>query len=86
MLYGVVVVKPVPPWSTPKVPVDTKFLLPFVNTGLLAVSEESMMSARRMSERFVECINTCLTNWTPRKKFTLFKVEQETNFDKVGVI
>lgn len=50
------------------------------------MSNESMMSARRMSERFIECINTCLSNWTPRKKFTLFKVEQETNFDKVGVI
>lgn len=48
--------------------------------------EESMMSARRMSERFIECINTCLSNWTPRKRFTLFKVEQEPNFDKVGVI
>lgn len=49
-------------------------------------SEESMMSARRMSERFIECINTCLSNWMPRKKFTLFKVEQEPDFDKVGVI
>ena len=48
--------------------------------------EESMMSARRMSERFIECINTCLTNWTPRKRFTLFKVEQEPKFDKVGII
>lgn len=49
-------------------------------------SEESMMSARKMSERFVECINTCLAKWSPRKKFTLFKIEQETKFDKVGVI
>jgi len=49
-------------------------------------SQESMMSARRMSERFTECINTCLTSWTPRKRFTVFKVEQEPNFDKVGII
>ena len=48
--------------------------------------EESMMSARRMSERFIECINTCLTKWQPRKKFSLFKVEQEPNFDKVGIV
>ena len=43
-LLAVKVVRPVPPWSTPRVPVDTKFLLPLVNTGLLAVSEESMKS------------------------------------------
>jgi hypothetical protein len=43
-LLAVKVVRPVPPWSTPRVPVDTKFLLPFVNTGLLAVSEESIRS------------------------------------------
>jgi glycosyltransferase involved in cell wall biosynthesis len=49
-------------------------------------SQESMMSARRMSERFIECINTCLTSWTPRKRFSVFKVEQEQNFDKVGII
>jgi hypothetical protein len=49
-------------------------------------SQESMMSARCMSERFIECINTCLSLWTPRKRFTVFKVEQEPNFDKVGII
>ncbi len=41
-LLAVKVVKPVPPWSTPRVPVDTKFLLASVKTGLLAVNEESM--------------------------------------------
>jgi len=48
-LLAVKVVRPVPPWSTPRVPVDTKFLLPFVNTGLLAVSEESMMSLAELA-------------------------------------
>ena len=43
-LLAVSVVRPVPPWSTPSVPVDTKFLLPFVKTGLLAVSDESIKS------------------------------------------
>lgn len=50
--------------------------------------DESNMSAKRMSERFIECINTCLTNWTPRKKFTMYKInrQQKFNFDKVGIL
>jgi len=42
-LLAVKVARPVPPWSTPRVPVDTKFLLASVNTGLLAVRPESRM-------------------------------------------
>jgi hypothetical protein len=42
-LLSVKVVRPVPPWSTPRVPVDTKFLLASVKTGLLAVRPESRM-------------------------------------------
>jgi glycosyltransferase involved in cell wall biosynthesis len=47
---------------------------------------ESNMSARRMSERFIECIETCLEKWTPRKKFTMYKVEQSQKIEKSGVI
>jgi len=47
--------------------------------------DESNMSARRMGDRFIECINTCLEKWTPRKKFTTYKIEQAKKFEKVGV-
>ena len=47
---------------------------------------ESNMSAKRMSERFIECINSCLVNWTPRQKFTLYKVKQKQIIENSGVI
>lgn len=47
---------------------------------------ESNMSARRMGDRFIECINTCLEKWTPRKRFTTYKVEQAKKFEKVGIL
>ena len=47
---------------------------------------ESNMSARRMSERFIECIDTCLEKWTPRKKFTVYKVGQRKQIENPGVI
>ena len=47
---------------------------------------ESNMSARRMGDRFIECINTCLNNWTPRKRFTLYKVEPVNKLENVGVL
>jgi len=47
---------------------------------------ESNMSARRMGDRFIECINTCLEKWSPRRKFTLYKVEQSNKIEKVGVL
>jgi glycosyltransferase involved in cell wall biosynthesis len=47
---------------------------------------ESNMSARRMGDRFIECINTCLEKWTPRKRFTTYKIEQSKKFEKVGVL
>ena len=31
---------------------------------------ESNMSAKRMSERFIECIDECFEKWTPRKRFS----------------
>ena len=47
---------------------------------------ESNMSARKMSERFIECIDDCLEKWTPRKKFTMYKIEQLEKNEKSGVI
>ena len=48
--------------------------------------DESNMSARRMSERFIECIDECLEKWTPRKRFTLYKVTQKEINKNSGVI
>ena len=52
------------------------------------LGNESNMSAARMSDRFIECINTCLEQWTPREKFTMYKISQaeKHNFEKVGVL
>ena len=49
---------------------------------------ESNMSARRMGERFIECIDECLEKWTPRKKFTMYPVtrKKKYDFEKVGVL
>jgi glycosyltransferase involved in cell wall biosynthesis len=53
-----------------------------------AIGNESNYSARRMSERFIECINTCLDKWTPKEKFTMYTVplKQSYEFEKVGVL
>jgi glycosyltransferase involved in cell wall biosynthesis len=48
--------------------------------------DESNMSARGMSKRMSECIEDCFKNWTPRKKFTLYKIEQQKEIEKPGVI
>ena len=48
--------------------------------------DESNMSARKMSDRFIECIETCFKNWTPRKKFTMYKVEQAKQIEQPGVV
>ena len=47
---------------------------------------ESNMSAAGMSKRMSECIEECLTKWTPRKKFTMYKVTQKKKIEKPGVI
>ena len=53
-----------------------------------AIGDESNYSARKMSERFIECINTCLDNWTPKEKFTMYSVplKQSYEFEKIGVL
>jgi hypothetical protein len=38
-------------------------------------SDESMMSARKMSENVIEGINKTLANWKPREAFNFYKVE-----------
>lgn len=48
--------------------------------------DESNMSAKRMSYRFIECIDECLEKWTRRKKFSAFKVEQPNKIENPGVI
>ena len=48
---------------------------------------ESNMSARRMSERFMECMEECFKKWKPRKRFTLYNHKNiNTDIEKVGVI
>jgi hypothetical protein len=49
-------------------------------------STESNMSARRMGARMIECINTCLSNWTPRKKYSIYKVEKSKQKEQVGIL
>ena len=49
--------------------------------------DESNMSARRMGGRFIECIETCFKNWKPRKRFTLYKVNEiDMKINSTGVI
>jgi len=49
--------------------------------------DESNMSARRMGERFIECIEECFEKWTPRKRFTLFNTNEiDIDINKSGVI
>jgi glycosyltransferase involved in cell wall biosynthesis len=49
-------------------------------------SNESNMSARRMGERFIECINACFDNWKPRAKYTFMKVESPKKLENVGIL
>ena len=51
-----------------------------------ACGDESNYSSRRMGERFIECIDTCLEKWKPRKTFSLIKIEQIQEIEKPGVI
>jgi len=47
---------------------------------------ESYMSAKGMSELMEKCISECFEKWTPRKKFTTYKIEQRKQIEKPGVI
>jgi glycosyltransferase involved in cell wall biosynthesis len=52
------------------------------------IGDESNFSARQMSARFIECINTCLEKWTPKQRFTMYTVPQKQSykFETVGVL
>jgi glycosyltransferase involved in cell wall biosynthesis len=47
---------------------------------------ESNMSARKMSDRFIECMDECFNQWTKRKKFTLYKINQKEKIENPGII
>ena len=48
---------------------------------------EANMSARRMGERFKECMSECLDKWTPRKRFTLYDTSKiDMNIKNAGVL
>ena len=48
---------------------------------------EANMSAKRMGDRFKECIEECFEKWSPRKRFTLYNVNKiEMDINKSGVI
>jgi glycosyltransferase involved in cell wall biosynthesis len=51
-----------------------------------SLSEESMMSAKHMSENFIKHINICLERWTPRKRFSMYKVEKPAKIEKTGIV
>jgi len=50
------------------------------------LDDESNMSAKNMSRRFIECIDECLEKWTKRKKFTLYKINKKEKIKNPGVI
>jgi glycosyltransferase involved in cell wall biosynthesis len=50
------------------------------------LGDESNMSAKGMSDVMAKCIEDCFINWTPRKRFTLFKIKQQPKIEKPGVI
>ena len=50
------------------------------------LGNESNMSAKGMSNEMAKCIDECFINWTPRKRFTLNKIEQPTKIENPGVI
>jgi len=48
--------------------------------------DESNMSAKGMSDLMLNAIEDCFEHWTPRKKFSIYKVEQKPIIEKPGVI
>jgi len=48
--------------------------------------DESNMSAKGMSNMMLESIEDCFENWTPRKKFSIFKIEKKPMITKPGVV
>jgi glycosyltransferase involved in cell wall biosynthesis len=50
------------------------------------LGDESNMSAKNMSKRFIECINECLDKWTKRKRFTLYKINKLEKIKNPGIV
>jgi glycosyltransferase involved in cell wall biosynthesis len=50
------------------------------------LSDESRMSASKMCAALSECVDTCLDNWKPRKRFTLYKVKQKEQIKNTGIL
>ena len=50
------------------------------------LSDESRMSASKMCAALSECVDTCLSNWKPRKRFTLYKVKQKEQIKNTGIL
>ena len=51
------------------------------------MGDESNMTAANMGKRFIECMEECFENWTPRKRFTLYNVNNvDLDINKTGVI
>ena len=50
------------------------------------MGDESIMSANKMCKRMIDCIEKCFENWTPRKRFTLYKINKEKVIEQPGVI
>ena len=50
------------------------------------LGDEANMSAKGMSKRMAECIDTCFEKWTPRKRVTMYKVEPKKIIEQPGVI
>ena len=48
--------------------------------------DESNMSAAGMSKEMQRCIEDCIKYWTPRKKFTTYKIETMKSIENPGVI
>jgi len=44
-----------------------------------ATSTESGFTAERMSNKFAECVDTVMQNWTPPKRFTIYNVKNQVN-------
>ena len=50
------------------------------------LGNESNMSAKGMSDEMAKCIEDCFANWTPRKRFSMHKVEQKKQIKNTGII
>jgi hypothetical protein len=50
------------------------------------LGDEAKMSAQSMSNKMAKCIDQCLEKFTPRKRFSLYKVEQKEQIVNTGIV